>query len=121
MSGSPLFNRIFEQDELFRSVDVGSVLRDRGIEAALEKAQRLKSDYIERCLSAIKEFPKGARITSESVRDVAGDVPEGISPNCMAGILKKAAAQGLIVITKERVNGKRPSLHAAEIRVWVRL
>lgn len=117
----PLFDRVFEPGEISRSVDVGSVLRDRGIEAALEKAQRVKSEYIERCLETIKEFPKGAMITSESVRDKAGDVPGDIDKSVMAGILKRAAAQGLIVITDQRVHAKRASLHASELRCWVRL
>lgn len=121
MSAQPLFDRLFDKGELTRSVDVGRVLKERGIEDAYDKAVRVKAQYVESCLEAIKEFPKGSRITSEDVRDVAGDVPEEVSPNCMAGILKKAAREGLIMITSERVNAKRRSLHAAEIRVWLRI
>jgi len=121
MISTPLFDRVFEQGEVNRSVSVARALRDRGVEDALARAERVKADYVQRCIEAIKSFSQGAMITSESVRDKAGDVPSEISPNCMAGILKRAAARGLIVITNDRVHAKRVSLHAAELRVWRRL
>jgi len=118
---SPLFDHVFKTGEVNRSVSVGIALRDSGIEDALARAERVKADYVGKCLEAIKSFPQGAMITSESVREIAGDVPQEISPNCMAGILKRAAAQNLIVITDQRVHAKRASLHAAELRQWRRL
>lgn len=117
----PLFDQCFEKGELNRSVNVGTVLRDRGIEDALARAERIKASYVASCLDAIKEFPKGARITSEDVRAKAGDVPREVNHSVLAGILKRAAAQGLIMITNDRVHAKRASLHASELRCWVRL
>lgn len=122
MSASlPLFDQIFKHGELTRSVDVARALRDRGIEAALEKAERVKREYIELCLAAIKEFPKGARITSEDVREKAGDPPSEIDHSVLAGIFRSAKAQGLIMITREMRQGKRVSLHAKFLSIWVRL
>ena len=121
MITQPLLDLIFKQGEVNRSVSAGMALRDHGIEDALARAERVKADYVQKCLTAIESFPKGAMITSEDVRTKAGDVPTEISPNCMAGILKRAAAQKLIVITNHRVHAKRVSLHAAELRVWRRL
>ncbi len=119
---TPLFDLIIPEKPLAGHVaPTGRELRDFGIEDALQRAIRVKNDYVEKCLSAIKSFPGGAMITSEDVRDKAGDPPNEISPNCMAGILKKAAAQNLIVITDSRVHAKRSSLHAAELRQWRKL
>lgn len=118
----PLFESLFSgsPDPVGKPL-TGRDLRDLGIEDALARAMRVKSDYVERCLSAIKEFPKGSLITSEDLREKAGDPPAEISPNCMAGILKKAASQGLIICTSQRVNAKRASLHAKELRCWLRI
>jgi hypothetical protein len=68
MISTPLFDRVFEQGEVNRSVSVARALRDRGIEDALARAERVKADYVNNCLTAIKSFPPGAMITSEDVR-----------------------------------------------------
>lgn len=104
-------------------MNAGSALRDKGIADALERATRLKSEYVESCLDAIKEFPKGALITSEDIREKAGDPPSEISPNCMAGIMKRAASgkYGLLMITNETRTATRSSLHAKRLSVWLRL
>lgn len=118
----PLFEKLFEGSSLVGHVPLsGKDLRDLGIDDAYDKAVRVKAEYVERCSREIKSIPTGALITSEDVREKAGDPPSEISPNCMAGILKKAASQGLIQITNERVHAKRASLHAAELRCWARL
>jgi hypothetical protein len=122
MSAHPLFDKVFSgsPDPTVTQL-TGKQLRDWGIEDALQRAIRVKNDYVTKCLEAIKSFPSGSLITSEDVREKAGDPPLEISPNCMAGILKRAAAQKLIVITDSRVHAKRSSLHAAELRQWRKL
>lgn len=121
MSALPLFDRLFEPSELKRSVNIGVVLKDRGIDEALEKAERVKLEYVDACLEAIKSFPRGARITSEDVREIAGDPPSDIDHSVLSGILKSAKAQGLIQITSETRMGKRASLHAKRLSLWLRL
>lgn len=119
---TPLFDLITPDKPLAGHVaPTGSDLRDWGIEDALKRAERVKLAYVESCLEAIKSFAAGSLITSEDLREKAGDPPNEISPNCMAGILKKAASQNLIQITNERVKAKRLSLHASELRCWRRL
>lgn len=102
----PLFDRVFEKGEQNRSVSVGAALRDRGIEDAYDKAVRIKSEYVESCLEAIRSFPKGARITSEDIRERAGEPPKDVERSVLAGILKAAKAQGLISITSESTPGE---------------
>lgn len=123
MSSTPLFDRCFEPGEISRSVSVGAALRDRGIEAALEKAERVKASYIEACLEAIKEFPKGAMITSEDVREKAGDPPSEINASVLAGIMTRAAGRkhALLMITGETRTAKRASVHAKKLSVWLRI
>lgn len=123
MSSHPLFDRCFEPGEISRSVDVGSVLRDKGIADAYDKAVRIKSEYVESCLEAIRSFPKGARITSEDVRECAGEPPKELNHSVLAGIMKHAASKkhNLIMITGDTRQGKRASLHAKDLSIWVRL
>jgi len=121
MSSQPLFDQLFDKPLAGHVAPTGQDLKSWGIEDALQRAIRIKGEYVEACLTAIKSFPSGTLLTSEDVRDKAGDPPNEISPNCMAGILKRAAAQKLIVITDSRVHAKRSSLHAAELRQWRKL
>jgi hypothetical protein len=112
---------MFEPGELNRSVSVGVALKDRGIESALEKAERVKASYIEACLSAIKSFPSGCLLTSEDVRERAGDPPAEVNHSVMAGILRKAASQNLLYVTNETRTAKRSSIHAKRLSCWRRL
>jgi hypothetical protein len=123
MSSHPLFDRMFEPGELARPVSIGSVLKEIGIESALEKAERIKSDYIRKCISAIESFPKGAMITSEDIREIAGPPPSDIDRSVLAGIMRSAAGRkhGLIVITSETRPGKRASLHHKDLSLWRRI
>jgi hypothetical protein len=118
----PLFSSLFPDPPLLTHQPLGGKdLRDWGIEDALQRAIRVKNDYVEKCLDAIKSFPQGAMITSEDIREIAGDPPAQIDKSIMAGILKRAAARKLIVITDSRVHAKRSSLHASDLRQWRRL
>lgn len=123
MSAQPLFDRLFDKSELNRSVSVGAALRDRGIEATLEKAERVKREYIELCLEAIKSFPKGALITSETVREKAGDPPAEINHSVLAGIMMRAAGKkhNLLMITGKTRTATRSSLHNKRLSIWQRI
>ncbi len=99
----------------------GKDLRDAGIDSALARAERIKSEYVEGCLSVIKSFPRGYAFTSEDVRAKAGDIPRELNHSTMAGILKKARAQGLIGITGKTRPAQRSSVHAKSLCVWWRL
>ena len=117
----PLFDRVFEQGEVNRSISVARALRDRGIEDALARAERVKADYVQKCIEAIKSFPSGCLLTSEDVRKRAGDPPAEVNHSVMAGILRKAASQNLIYVTNETRTAKRSSVHAKRISCWRRL
>lgn len=123
MISTPLFDRMFEPGELKRPVSIGSVLKDVGIESAYDKAVRVKSVYVAKCIAAIESFPKGAMITSEDVREKAGNPPSDIDRSVLAGIMRSAAGKkhNLIVITGETRPGKRASLHAKSLQIWRRL
>lgn len=123
MSSQPLFDRCFEPGELKRPVNIGVALRDRGIEDAYDKAVRVKADYVAACLEAIRSFPQGASITSEDIREKAGDPPADIDASVLSGIMRTAASKQhkLIMITRETRQGKRPSLRAKHLSIWVRL
>lgn len=99
----------------------GSQLRDLGIDSALDRAQRIKADYVASCLRAIASFPKGSSLTSEDVREKAGPIPLELNHSVMAGILKHAASKGLIRITGETRVATRASVHAKRLSLWVRL
>jgi hypothetical protein len=121
---TPLFDNLFPDPPLRSHQPLsGEQLRDFGIEDALQRAIRVKNDYVEKCLEAIKSFPRGAMITSEDVRDRAGDPPSAIDKSIMAGILKRAASRqyGLITITKETRPAKRSSVHAKDLAIWRKL
>src|SRR5678816_735903 len=93
MSAFPLFDRMFEPGELNRSVSIGSHLKDRGIESAYDKAVRVKASYVQKCLAAIESFPQGAMITSEDIREKAGNPPSDIDRSVLAGIMRSAAGK----------------------------
>lgn len=101
----------------------GRDLRDSGIEEAYQRALRVKRDYVEKCLSAIRSFPSGTLLTSEDIREKAGDPPSVLDKSVMAGILKNAASKehGLIVITGGERAAKRPSVHSKNLSLWRRL
>jgi hypothetical protein len=101
----------------------GKQLRDFGIEDALQRAIRVKNDYVTSCLEAIKSFPSGSLITSEDVREKAGDPPIEVDRSVLAGIMKHAAGKKhkLIKITGVRRTAKRASVHAKDLSLWERL
>jgi len=123
MSAHPLFDQLFDKPLAGHVAPTGRELRDWQIEDALQRAIRVKNDYVEKCLEAIKSFPSGSLITSEDVRDKAGDPPSAIDKSIMAGILKHAASKKhkLIKITGETRPAKRASVHAKALQIWVRL
>ena len=98
----------------------GAELRDSGIQSALDHVLKIKAEYVETCLSEIAKLSLGATLTSEDLRELAGDPPEGCE-NSIAGILKRAASKKLIVNTGEETTAKRTTIHAKKLCVWRRL
>lgn len=100
----------------------GADLRDAGIQQALDHLEAVKAEYIELCLSKIEELKLETVITSESLRELAGEPPIGCE-NAIAGILKRAASKKyrLIVNTGQEENAKRPSIHAKKLYRWRRI
>lgn len=99
----------------------GATLRDWAIEDALARAERIKADYVQKCLRVIGEVPYGMLITSEDVREKAGDPPSDVSHSVMAGILRKAASMKWIVCTNETRMARRASVHAKRLSLWRRI
>lgn len=122
MSANPLLDQIFSgTPEPTGPPLTGADLRDLGIEDALQHAELIKGEYVERCLDAIRQFPSGCLITSEDVREKAGDPPLEVNRSVMAGILRKAASQNLIYITAETRPAKRVTVHAKRLSCWRRV
>jgi len=120
----PLFDQIFSGPRNGPPNSLsGADLRDAGIQAALDRAERIKADYVAGCLKAIASFAPGTLLTSENVREIAGDPPVEVNHSVLAGIMKRAASKeyGLIRITRETQPAKRASVHAKALQIWVRL
>jgi hypothetical protein len=120
----PLFDQIFSGPKApVRKPLTGRELRDFGIDDALARAERVKGEYVAKCIDAIKSFPTGTLITSEDIREKAGEPPVSVDRSVMAGILKKAASAQLklIVITEYTRNAQRVTVHAKKLSCWRRL
>lgn len=89
---------------------------------SLDHVLKVKADYVDASLDAIRKLKPGTSITSETLRDLVGDPPTEV-PNCIAGILKTAASakHNLIVITSEEVTAKRTKIHAKKLSIWRRI
>lgn len=98
----------------------GKDLRDSGIQQALDHLERLKADYIDSCLYEIRQLTKGTTLTSEDLRALAGDPPEGCE-NSVAGILKRAQSRGLITNTGDERTAGRTTIHGKKLCVWKRI
>lgn len=117
----PLFREIFSGEKApIGKPLTGADLRDAGIQQALDHLEKVKAEYIDSCLYEIKQLSKGATLTSEDLRDLAGEPPVGCE-NSIAGILKRAKSQGLIATTGEERTAKRTTIHAKKLCVWKRL
>jgi hypothetical protein len=98
----------------------GEDLKQSGIQSALDHVLKVKAEYVDRCLFEISQLQPETTITSEDLRELAGDPPEEV-PNCIAGILKRAASQNLIVNTGEERTARRTTIHAKKLCVWRKL
>jgi hypothetical protein len=122
VSSHPLFDRCFAGTPAPQAKPLsGADLRDLGIADALERAEKVKAEYVQSCIEAIKEFPSGCLITSEDIREKAGDPPSSVDRSVMAGILRKAASRNLIQITRETRPAKRVTVHAKHLACWRRM
>lgn len=120
MSALPLFDQVFSGTPAPTGKPLsGSDLRDSGIQQALDHVERVKAEYIETCLKKLEGLKPGALITSEDLRELAGDPPLGCE-NSIAGILKRAASKNLIVNTGQEQTAKRTTIHAKKLCVWKR-
>lgn len=121
MSTQPLLDKIFEGAPAPTGPPLtGADLRDSGIQQALDHLERVKASYIDSCLHEIKQLSKGTTLTSEDLRELAGEPPAEV-PNCIAGILKRAQKEGLIKNTGTERTAKRATVHAKKLCVWRRL
>ena len=121
MSTYPLFDQVFSGTPAPNAPPLtGSDLRDSGIQQAIDHLERVKAEYIDSCLHEIEQLSKGSTLTSEDLRELAGDPPTGCE-NSIAGILKRAQSRGLITSTGQTTQGKRPSLHAKPLTQWKRI
>ena len=121
MSTHPLFDAVFSGKPAPTGQPLtGEDLRDLGIQQALDHLERVKAEYIDSCLYEIRQMSKGTTFTSEDLREKAGEPPAGCE-NSIAGILKRAQSQGLIVTTGEERPAKRPTIHAKRLCVWRRI
>lgn len=121
MSTHPLFDKVFSGAPAPVSPPLtGAQLRDSGIQQALGHLERVKAEYVDSCLFEIRQLSKGTTLTSETLRELAGEPPIGCE-NSIAGILKRAQSQGLIVNTGTEQPAKRTTIHAKKLCVWKRI
>jgi hypothetical protein len=121
MSTHPLFDKVFLGCPSPVSQPLtGEQLRDSGIQQAVDHLERVKAEYIDSCLYEIQQLSKGTTLTSEDLRELAGDPPIGCE-NAVAGILKRAQSRGLITNTGEERPTKRSSVHAKRLCIWRRI
>ena len=121
MSAHPLFDQVFSGTPEPKGPPLTGVdLRDSGIQQALDHVLKVKAEYVELCLSKIAELQPETVITSECLREMAGEPPVGCE-NSIAGILKRAASRNLIVNTGVEVTAKRTSIHAKKLCLWRRV
>lgn len=117
----PLFEKVFDGTPAPTGPPLtGADLRDAGIQQALDHLERVKKEYIDSCMYEIRQLGKGTTFTSETLREMAGEPPTGCE-NSIAGILRRAQSQGLIVNTGEEVIAKRTTIHAKKLRLWRRI
>lgn len=119
MSALPLFDQVFSGTPAPTGKPLtGEDLKISGIESVVSHTpDRYRDKFVE----AVEKFPRGHLFTVEDVRAIVGDPPEEVNPNCMGGLMRRAAGKKLIVRTSERRNAKRASLHASELAVWRRI
>src|SRR5689334_5705543 len=121
MSTHPLFEPLFSgTPEPVGPPLTGADLRDSGIQQALDHVEKVKADYVDSCLDKIREMSKGMTLTSEDLREMAGDPPTGCE-NSIAGILLRARSRGLIANTGQERPAKRVTVHAKHLSIWVRI
>jgi hypothetical protein len=77
-----------------------------------------RGEYADAQLSAIHALVRrGENFTSDDVRELAGDPPEGVHYNVAGAVMNRAAKAGLIVMvgfaTSSRVMG-----HGNTVRIW---
>lgn len=117
----PLFEKVFDGTPAPTGPPLtGADLRDAGIQQALDHLERVKKEYIDSCMYEIRQLGKGTTFTSETLREMAGEPPTGCE-NSIAGILKRAVSQGLIVNTGQEQTAKRTTIHAKKLCVWKRV
>lgn len=115
----PLFDKVFSgTPEPVGPPLSGEELKISGMVSVVRHTPKW---YVDAFIEAVKNFQRGQLITVEDVRDFVGDPPKEVSPNCMGGLMRRAAGKKLIVRTSERRKAKRASLHSSELAVWRRV
>ncbi|GGM85031.1 hypothetical protein GCM10012275_64750 [Longimycelium tulufanense] len=99
-------------------MSTGKQLRDRGFAEVTAADRAVHRNVGERIKAAIDQLlAEGGEWTAEDVR---ARLPEGVephSPNLLGAIIGNYASRGLIRRVDLRTS-RRPSRHAAEIKVW---
>jgi hypothetical protein len=103
---------------MFKSAGTGEELKEEALTKVFNKTPKW---YQDKFIESVRSIAPGSLITVEDVRDRAGNPPIDVSPNCMGGLMARAAKLGLITKTFERRKAKRKSLHASELAVWRRI
>ena len=107
--------------EAVETLQAGEQLREVGMALADEAAAAAWKERVDAAISSLARrqgLDGPLPFTAEDVRLLAGDPPEGTSPNAMGARFMAAARRGQIRKVGYR-NGVRPSLHAHPIAIWV--
>jgi hypothetical protein len=119
MREHPLFEKIFEGAPAPTGPPLtGKDLKSSGMRSVLRHTPDWYRDAFR---SAVEKFPHGKTFTVEDVREVIGDPPDGVSPNCMGSLMLMIASKKLAKKTGYYVKAKRPCMNATELACWVRI
>lgn len=104
-------------------MDQGELLRDEGIQRAVEHADAVEVDWSERAyrwLERMRFRRPGFRFTTEQLRafSLFDDIPEPPDARAWGGIAVRAARAGLIEATGEFKKCMSPIGHRRDVRVW---
>lgn len=92
---------------------LGELLADQGIARVL--AAPTQEAWRDAAYAWLRERIPGEQITSTDLVDAIGMPP---SPNAVGAVMRSAAQLGLLAPTDVYVKSRRPSCHAAVVRIW---
>lgn len=92
---------------------LGELLADQGAARVLD--QPSLDGWREDAYAWLRARTPGEHVTSTDLVDAIGMPP---SPNAVGAVMRSAAQLGLLAPTDVYVKSRRPSCHAAVVRVW---